>query len=74
MVPVPTRLGRDLQRATERNITAVRDDVGTRISAGPIGILLVGAPGRTSYALAGTVTPEGLAQAAAELPDGGGWR
>ena len=25
-------------------------------------------------ALAGTVTPEGLAQAAAELPDGGGWR
>ena len=44
VVPVPTRLGRDLQRATERNITAVRDDVGTRISAGPIGILLSARP------------------------------
>jgi hypothetical protein len=74
VVPVPTRLGRDLQRVTERNITAVRNDLGIRISAGPVGILLVGRPGRASYALAGTVTPEALEQAARELPSAGGRR
>ena len=72
VVPVPGRLGRDLDRAAEQNPGAVRDEIGTRFTAGPLAILLVGGQGRAAYVLTGTVTTEALAQAAGELPELGG--
>ncbi len=72
VVPVPGRLSRDLDRAAEQNPNAVRDDTGTRFTAGPLGILLVSGQGRAAYVLTGTVTTDALAQAAAELPELGG--
>jgi hypothetical protein len=69
VVPVPDRLAGELQRAAAQSPTAVRDQLGTRLAAGPLGIMLVGAPGRTTYLLTGTVTLDALAQAAGQLPD-----
>jgi hypothetical protein len=49
---------------------AVVDDVGVRIAAGPLGLMLVDGGGgrRGSWLLAGTVDLDALAAAAAELP------
>jgi outer membrane lipoprotein-sorting protein len=48
---------------------AVVDDLGVRVGAGPLGLMLVDAPGRRSgWLLAGTVDADALAAAAAELP------
>jgi outer membrane lipoprotein-sorting protein len=69
VVPVPDRLAGELQRAAAASPTAVRDQLGTRLAAGPLGIMLVGTPGRTTYLLTGTVTLDALARAAGELPD-----
>jgi len=70
VVPLPGRLTRDLQQAADQDVTAVPDALGTRLSAGPIGILLVGRGGDgSSYGLIGTVTIDALEQAARELPD-----
>jgi outer membrane lipoprotein-sorting protein len=69
VAPVPPRLSGDLRRAAAGSPDAVTDALGTRLSAGPLGIMLVGAPGGTQYLLTGTVTLDALAQAAGELPD-----
>lgn len=69
VLPLPSGLAGELHRAAEQNPTAVRDELGTRLTAGPIGILLVETLGRTSYGLIGTVTLDALAQAARELPE-----
>src|SRR6478752_3614422 len=69
VVPLPGRLTRDLQQAADQDVTAVPDALGTRLSAGPIDILLVGRGGGSSYGLIGTVTIDALEQAARELPD-----
>jgi hypothetical protein len=47
---------------------AVVDDLGVRIAAGPLGLMLVDAGRRGSWLLAGTVDLDALAAAAAELP------
>lgn len=71
-VPLPGRLGGDLRRAGELDPNAVRDELGTRLAAGPLGLMVVdpaaNAPGRAAYLLTGTVTLDALAQAARELP------
>ncbi|WP_111767303.1 transcriptional regulator [Nakamurella deserti] len=68
VVPLPGRVARDLRDAAAADPTAVRDDDGTRLAVGPLGILLAGTSGRTSYALIGTVTGDALVEAARALP------
>ncbi|SDX94426.1 sigma E regulatory protein, MucB/RseB [Modestobacter sp. DSM 44400] len=47
---------------------AVVDDLGVRIAAGPLGLMLVDNGNRGTWLLAGTVDLDALATAAAELP------
>jgi outer membrane lipoprotein-sorting protein len=70
VAPVPPRLARGLRDALAQSLDAVRDDAGTRLAAGPVGLMLVEPPGRGSYVLTGTVTLDALATAAGQLPGG----
>jgi hypothetical protein len=67
VVPLPYGVAGDLRRAAAQDPNAVSDDLGVRLTAGPLGILLVGSPGRSSSVITGTVTLDALAQAAREL-------
>jgi hypothetical protein len=67
VIPLPNGVAGDLRRAAAADPTAVTDDLGTRLTAGPLGILLVDGIGRTQTAIIGTVTVDALEQAAAEL-------
>ncbi len=67
VVPLPYGVANDLRRAAAQDPNAVTDALGTRLTAGPLGILLVAASGRTQSVITGTVTLDALAQAAAEL-------
>ncbi|MGY1807458.1 sigma-E factor regulatory protein RseB domain-containing protein [Blastococcus sp. SYSU D00669] len=69
VVPVPFRLAQDLRRVADTTPSAVSDELGVRLAAGPVGIMLVGSPGQQSYVLTGTVTLEALEAAARELPE-----
>ncbi|MGY1603422.1 LolA family protein [Geodermatophilus sp. SYSU D00815] len=69
VVPVPVRLAFDLRRVGATSPTAVQDELGIRLAAGPVGIMLVGSPGQQSYVLTGTVTVDALEAAARELPE-----
>ncbi|MBM9468472.1 LolA-like protein [Nakamurella leprariae] len=73
VIPLPGRAAAELRRAADADPAAVHDQLGSRLTAGPIGILLTGAP-RNAYLLTGTVTPETLAQAALALPGLGSQR
>jgi hypothetical protein len=66
VVPVPRGVAGDLRGGAAQDPNAVTDDIGTRLTAGPLGILLV-AGTRPQTVIVGTVTPEALTQAAAEL-------
>jgi outer membrane lipoprotein-sorting protein len=70
VAPVPQRLARGLRVAMAQSPDAVRDAAGTRLAAGPVGLMLVEPPGRGSYVLTGTVTLDALATAGAQLPGG----
>jgi outer membrane lipoprotein-sorting protein len=70
VAPVPPGLARGLRNALAQSPDAVRDDAGTRLAAGPVGLMLVEPPGRGSYVLTGTVTLDALATAAGQLPGG----
>ena len=72
VVPLPYGVSSDLRRAAAQDPNAIADDLGVRLTAGPLGILLVGSPGRSSSVLTGTVTLDALAQAARELAARGG--
>lgn len=67
VAPVPPGLARGLRNALAQSPDAVRDDAGTRLAAGPVGLMLVEPPGHGSYVLAGTVTLDALATAAGQL-------
>ena len=69
VVPVPGDLARDLRQAAAGSPDAVTDELGTRIAAGPLGIMLVGRGRGTAYVLTGTVTLDALQQAARALPE-----
>jgi len=69
VVPVPRRFAGDLRRVASGSPAAISDSLGIRLSAGPLGIMLVGVPGGPSYVLTGTVTLDALEQAARQLPD-----
>ena len=66
---LPGRVGAALRDTLTADPDAVADDLGVRVSAGPLGLMLVDSPGRRSgWLLAGTVDADALATAAAELP------
>jgi hypothetical protein len=66
---LPGRVAPGLRDTLRAAPGAVVDDLGVRVSAGPLGLMLVATPGRRSgWLLAGTVDLEALATAAAELP------
>ena len=69
VAPVPERLANGLRRALGSSPDAVVDAVGTRVTAGPVALMVVEPPGRGPYVLTGTVTLDALAAAAAQLPD-----
>ena len=66
VVPLPRGVAGDLRGAAAQDPNAVTDDLGTRLTAGPLGILLV-AGTRPQSVIVGTVTLDALAQAAGEL-------
>jgi len=66
VVPLPRGVAGDLRQAAAQDANAVTDQLGTRLTAGPLGILLV-AGTRPQSVIVGTVTLDALAQAAGEL-------
>lgn len=69
VIPLPYGIAADLRSAAAADPGAVTDDTGTRLAAGPLGILLTATPAGDSYLLTGTVTLDALRQAALQLPD-----
>jgi outer membrane lipoprotein-sorting protein len=69
VAPVPGRLAQGLRNALSASPDAVVDDLGTRVAAGPVALMVVEPPGQGPYVLTGTVTLDALAKAAGELPD-----
>jgi outer membrane lipoprotein-sorting protein len=67
--PLPRRVAQPLRDALVSAPGAVVDDLGVRISAGPLGLMLVRGP-EGPVLLAGTVSLDALATAAAELTGG----
>jgi hypothetical protein len=74
VAPVPPRVADGLHNALAQSPGTVVDRAGIRVSAGPVGLMLVEPPGRAPYVLTGTVTLPALAAAAAQLPDLGAER
>jgi hypothetical protein len=70
VAPVPPGLARGLRDALAAAPDAIRDDAGTRLAAGPVGLMLVEPRGEGPYVLTGTVTLNALAEAAGQLPGG----
>jgi hypothetical protein len=68
VAPVPGRLAGGIRNALAQSTDAVRDAAGTRLAAGPVGVMLVERPGEGPYVLTGTVTLDALATAAGQLP------
>jgi hypothetical protein len=66
VVPLPRDVAGDIRRAATQDPNAVIDALGTRLTAGPLSILLV-ASTRPQSVIVGTVTLDALAQAAGEL-------
>ena len=69
VAPVPHGVANGLRTALSRSPDAVVDELGTRVAAGPIALMIVEPPGHGPYVLTGTVTLDALAEAATQLPD-----
>lgn len=69
VAPVPGRLARSLRSALAAGPDAVVDELGTRVAAGPVSLMVVDTRDRGPYVLTGTVTLDALAEAAQQLPD-----
>lgn len=72
VIPLSDRLAGSLRQVAEASPGAIRDDLGLRLAAGPVGLMLVDGPFGRSYLLTGTVTLDALATAARQLPQLGG--
>ena len=68
VAPVPDRLAGGLREALTASPDAVRDELGTRVAAGPLGLMLVDPGDGPAYVLTGTVSLDALADAARRLP------
>lgn len=69
VAPVPPGLAQGVRGALSRSPDAVVDELGTRVAAGPVALMIVEPPDRGPYVLTGTVTLDALASAATQLPD-----
>ncbi|TFV89413.1 transcriptional regulator [Blastococcus sp. CT_GayMR16] len=69
VAPVPHGLANGLRSALSQSPDAVVDELGTRVAAGPVALMVVEPPNRGPYVLTGTVTLDALAAAATQLPD-----
>ena len=67
VVPVPGHVGWDVAASLRAAPGTVDDLRGVRASAGPLGLMVLDAPGANYYLLAGTVTLDALAEAATGL-------
>ncbi|MFP5372631.1 MAG: hypothetical protein ACLGI3_18055, partial [Actinomycetes bacterium] len=65
-------LASGLRSALGSSPAAVADELGIRLAVGPIGLMLVDAPGGRAYVLTGTVTADALAEASRGIPALGG--
>ena len=65
---MPGRLAGGLREALTASPDAVTDELGTRVAAGPLGLMLVDPGEGPAYVLTGTVTLDALADAARRLP------
>ena len=65
--PLPGRAAADLRAELSRAPEAVVDDLGVRISAGPLGLMLTGGGDGPTWLLAGTVSLDALESVATEL-------
>lgn len=72
VIPLSNRLADSLRQVAESSPAAISDDLGLRLAAGPVGLMLVDGPFGRSYLLTGTVTLDALATAARQLPQLGG--
>ena len=72
VAPVPGGMASGLRSALRSSPAAVADEFGIRLAVGPIGLMLVDAPGGRAYVLTGTVTADALAEAARGIPALGG--
>ena len=72
IAPVPGRFASGLRSALLSSPGAIADELGIRLAVGPIGLMLVDAPGDRAYVLTGTVTADALAEAARGVPALGG--
>ena len=70
VVPLPTGQAAAIRRALAGDPEAVTDELGTRVAAGPLGLMVLRPDGEESRLLVGTVGLDALATAAGEL--GGG--
>jgi hypothetical protein len=69
--PLRGNVARPLRDLLGRNAAATQTAAGTLAPVGPISVLLTRLPGRGGgFLLAGTVTPETLTAAAAQLQEG----
>ena len=69
VAPLPPGLAGGLRNALAGSPDAVRDEAGTRLAAGPVGLMLVEPLGRGPYVLTGSVTLDALVTAAGLLPE-----
>jgi hypothetical protein len=67
VAPLPQRLASSLRRALVQSPDAVVDENSVRVGTGPMALMVVRELGQGPYVLTGTVTPEALAEAAAQL-------
>ncbi|KQS64825.1 hypothetical protein [Modestobacter sp. Leaf380] len=74
VTPLPGQAARSLRSQLQATPGAVVDDLGVRISAGPLGLMLIGSRETGAFLLAGTVTLDALATAAQQLSDTTGVR
>ncbi|MGY2067330.1 sigma-E factor regulatory protein RseB domain-containing protein [Blastococcus sp. SYSU DS0619] len=68
VAPVPRRLAEGLRRTLAQSPAAVTDETSTRIAAGPVGLMLVDPQDAEPFLLTGTISPDALVEAAAQLP------
>ena len=69
VAPLPGHLAGGLRQALAQSPNAVVKSTSVRVAVGPVALMLVDPPGRGPYVLTGTVTPDALADAAAQLPE-----
>lgn len=67
VVPVSGRIAGDIRQTLRAAPDAIGEPRGVRVTAGPLGLMLLDPAARGAYLVTGTVTPEALRDAAADL-------